>query len=218
MQQAGQARAQADASRRLRERTRAPHRRLQLRAAEEICLSDGAAVDRGRDQAPSRRYLAHAVRDEEHGERQGAAPGDPRARRKRERRAAHLAARGIEAVRAGCAAVADDEDPAWPRRNLRPGRATEAAAAAAALAVRNGGRGRGDACRGGARAGSRGASRVPRPLSAPAKPATPRPPARGTRPRRSGRPAGADGPAGDPAARPGAPTPAAPTPAAKGSP
>ena len=65
---------------------RAAHRRLQLRAAEEIRLSQRAAVGRGRDQAPARRHLAHAARDEEPGEGQGAASRDPPARRERRTR------------------------------------------------------------------------------------------------------------------------------------
>ena len=116
----------------LREQLEQADRRLQLRAAEEIRVPRRRATGRRRDPAASRRHLAHAARGEEHGQGQGTAAGDGAARRERKRGPAHFAARGVEAVRAGGAAVADDEDPARPGRDLRPGCAAEAAAAAAA--------------------------------------------------------------------------------------
>ena len=199
---------------------RAAHRRLQLRAVEEIRVSERAAIGRGRDEAPSRRHLADAARGEEHGERQGAEARDRRPRRKRQRRPPHLAVRGIEAVQRGRAALADDQDPARPRRNLRPRRATEALAAAAARAAR---RRRGCRTRAAAAAPAaaprRSARVAARVAATPAPPPTPAPtrhvsaarcaapPATGSRTRQGRRP-----PAAPEAAAPattGAPCPAA---------
>ncbi len=63
-----------------------------------------------------------------------AAPRAPAARRERKCRAPGFAARGIETLRAGGAALADDEDSAGPGRDLRPGRTAETASAATARA------------------------------------------------------------------------------------
>ena len=82
-QLADQARAQADVSSALRAAARAADRRLQLRAASRNTRFPSALQCRRRDQAPSRRHLAHAVRGEEHRQGQGAAARDPRARRER---------------------------------------------------------------------------------------------------------------------------------------
>ena len=57
------------------------------------------------------------------------------ARRVGQRGPAGAAARGVDAVRADRAALADDQDPAGPRRDLRPRRAAEAIAAARAGCV-----------------------------------------------------------------------------------
>ena len=96
-------------------RARAAHRRLQLRVAAQVRVPGRAAGRRGRHQAAARRHVAHAVRDEDDGARQGRAPRDRAARRKRERGTPRFAARGLEGVRAGGAALADDEDPARAR-------------------------------------------------------------------------------------------------------
>ena len=117
--------------------TGAAHRRLQLRAAEKVHVPQRRAGRRGRHEAPSRRHLAHAVRGEEHAQGEGAESRYPASRRERQRRTPHFPARGFEAVRAGGAALADDQDPARPGRDLRSGRPAQAAAAA-----RRGARGR----------------------------------------------------------------------------
>ena len=62
---------------------------------------------------------------------QGSASRNRPARRKRERRPPGVAPRGLEGVRGCRAALADDQDPAWTRRDLRSRRAVEAVAASA---------------------------------------------------------------------------------------
>ncbi len=112
-------------------RARAAHRRLQLCVAAQIRVPGCAAGGRGRHQAAARRHVAHAARDEDDGARQGRAPRNRAARRKRERGTPRFPARGVERVRASRAALADDEDPAGPRRDLRPRRPVEDVAVAA---------------------------------------------------------------------------------------
>ncbi len=112
--------------------TRAAHRRLQLRPAEEIRVP--AAVQLVEDVTrllPDDTWLTQF-------EMKSAARGKEARREIRLRGESANAGRLIslleesKAVRAGGAAVADDEDPARPGRDFRPERAAEAAAAAAA--------------------------------------------------------------------------------------
>ncbi len=130
-----QARVQAAASSALRQQLESMTGDYNFALGKKYAFPSTRAAARRRDEAAAGRHLAHAVRTEERAPGQGAAPRNAAARRERQRRTARLAARGIEAVRAGGAAVADDQDPARSGRGVRPRRAGEAVAAAAADAV-----------------------------------------------------------------------------------
>ncbi len=129
---ADQARVQADASSALREELDRLAGDYNFALRTEVRVPRRTPGRRGRDEAPARRHVADAVRAEDHRPRKGTASRARPARRERECRQPDLAARGVEGFRAGGATLADDEDPARARRDLRSGRATEIAAAAAA--------------------------------------------------------------------------------------
>ena len=80
--------------------------------------------------------MAHATRGQERVQGQGSAARAPAARRERQCRPARLAARGIEGVRRRRAAVADDQDPARPRGDIRSRGAARADAGSAARSTR----------------------------------------------------------------------------------
>ena len=116
-------------------RARASHQRLQLRARSQVRVPRRAASARRRHAHPARRHVAHTARAP-YDARQGCAARDDASRRIGQRRATRCAARGLEALHAGSAALADDEDPAGARRNLRCKRPLGAAAAAHGDAAR----------------------------------------------------------------------------------
>src|SRR5204862_3430722 len=90
---------------------------------------NGTGARRHHAPAP-RRHVAHPARAAQRARERRPARADA-AWRIGERREACFAARGFQAVHAGRAAFAHDEDPARSRRDLRCRRTTEAIAAAA---------------------------------------------------------------------------------------
>ena len=128
-QQSDQARQRAGVSDALRTELERRVGEYNFALERKIRLSGNGTGARRHHAPAARRHVAHAARAAQRPRERRPARVDA-ARRIGERWKAGFAARGFEAVHAGRAALADNEDPARSRRDLRRRRAVEAAAAA----------------------------------------------------------------------------------------